>query len=124
MVSLVESADQLVLSLEHGEAELRSLRHRLEAEFAERFERKTANPCLIVHRLHNLQRELTSLKDNYAQLTAAKAELIAETNRTIKHTTDLLHELENKAGHQHEADSNSAWMIAAQHSASDTVQLQ
>ena len=37
---LLESVDQLVLSLEHGEAELRSLRHRLDGEFAERFENK------------------------------------------------------------------------------------
>ena len=41
MTSLVESAEQLILSLEKSESDLRSVSHRLEEEFGERFKRQT-----------------------------------------------------------------------------------
>ena len=37
MGSLVTSAEQLILSLEKSESELKSVSHRIEEEFAERF---------------------------------------------------------------------------------------
>lgn len=98
MESLRAATDRVVICLEKAEADLKVVAHRLEDEFQDTYGECGANPFSVLQRLKKLERELPRIRDECCVVLTAKQELLERANSQMSATSELLEQLESRAG--------------------------